>query len=294
MARKPTVSKSNARQPVPEATPQPQTDAKGPELHGEPAIEHPTSEINMEVHHHPEVERKTFKQYLLEGLMIFIAVLMGFIAENVRESYTEHQKAKAYAATMLADLSTDTAQLKLYINYYNLAENNVDTLMQLLTHNDIKNIPTAKLYLYGLWGGAQQFFIPNDATFQQMKSTGALQYFEKSVAEEGIYTEVRKLRSQIFEFQYNKTANDIWLKTNPPPVYKLTTKQADLYEISSFIKSNPPLLTYDKSTFNQYIEMVRSRRLERKAQVANDVLVCAVKLIASIKKEYPNAIANPQ
>src|SRR5882757_1923638 len=36
----------------------------------------------MEVHHHPEVERKIFKQYVLEGLMIFLAVFMGFIAEN--------------------------------------------------------------------------------------------------------------------------------------------------------------------------------------------------------------------
>ncbi len=34
-----------------------------------------TSEISkseiMEVHHHPKVERKNFKEYLLEGLMIF-------------------------------------------------------------------------------------------------------------------------------------------------------------------------------------------------------------------------------
>jgi hypothetical protein len=34
---------------------------------------------NMEVHHHPKVEKKNFKEYLLEGLMIFIAVTMGFL-----------------------------------------------------------------------------------------------------------------------------------------------------------------------------------------------------------------------
>jgi hypothetical protein len=40
----------------------------------------------MEVHHHPEVEKKGLKEYVLEGLMIFLAVMMGFVAENVRQS----------------------------------------------------------------------------------------------------------------------------------------------------------------------------------------------------------------
>ena len=39
----------------------------------------------MEVHHHPHVEKKSFKEYILEGLMIFIAVSMGFAAESLRE-----------------------------------------------------------------------------------------------------------------------------------------------------------------------------------------------------------------
>jgi hypothetical protein len=39
----------------------------------------------MEVHHHPHLEKKNFKEYLLEGLMIFVAVTMGFFAEGIRE-----------------------------------------------------------------------------------------------------------------------------------------------------------------------------------------------------------------
>jgi len=31
----------------------------------------------MEVHHHPHVEKKNFKEYFLEFLMIFLAVTMG-------------------------------------------------------------------------------------------------------------------------------------------------------------------------------------------------------------------------
>src|SRR5580698_1922100 len=90
----------------------------------------------MEVHHHPDVEKKGIKEYLLEGLMIFLAVFMGFIAENIREDYTEHKKAEAFAATMVSDLKEDTALLKDYIAYYNLARMNVDTLMHLISTTD--------------------------------------------------------------------------------------------------------------------------------------------------------------
>jgi hypothetical protein len=43
----------------------------------------------MEVHHHPHVEKKNFKEYLLEFMMIFLAVTLGFIAENIREHFAE-------------------------------------------------------------------------------------------------------------------------------------------------------------------------------------------------------------
>ncbi len=52
----------------------------------------------MEVHHHPHVEKKGFKEYFLEFLMIFFAVTMGFLAENLREHITEHNKEKQYIA----------------------------------------------------------------------------------------------------------------------------------------------------------------------------------------------------
>jgi hypothetical protein len=46
----------------------------------------------MEVHHHPQVERKSFNEYILEGLMIFLAVTMGFFAENIRENISDNEK----------------------------------------------------------------------------------------------------------------------------------------------------------------------------------------------------------
>src|SRR5580658_4302479 len=102
----------------------------------------------MEVHHHPNVEKKNFKEYFLEFLMIFLAVTMGFFAETIRESYTEHHHAKDFASSLLKDLEADTAQLKSYRVYFNYSANNVDTLLQLLSQSEPSKIPTGRLYWY--------------------------------------------------------------------------------------------------------------------------------------------------
>jgi len=250
----------------------------------------------MEVHHHPHVEKKNFQEYFLEFIMIFLAVTLGFIAENVREKISEHHKAKTFAAEMINDLSSDTLELRGYMDYMTNANNSVDTLFQLLSTHEPKEIPSGKLYWYGLFGAASKSFVPNDATIEQMKSSGALSYFThnslaKKVGEydmqcrlmksednsdEAIYVEVRKIRAQIFEFKYNAEANNIYL-TN-----KTSLRQKML---DSFLVSNPPLLTYDKTIFNMYEELVRSRFFERKVNLADTLYKHAVALIADLKNE---------
>src|ERR1700683_5358243 len=66
---------------------------------------------NMEVHHHPDLlhEPKKWKEYFLEFLMIFLAVTMGFFAENIREGISDKEKERKYMESMLVDLKKDTA-----------------------------------------------------------------------------------------------------------------------------------------------------------------------------------------
>src|SRR5271154_159609 len=168
----------------------------------------------MEVHHHPNLEKKNFKQYFLEFLMIFLAVTMGFFAETIREGITEHSRAKEFASSLIKDLEADTVQLHIYHSYFNNAANKLDTFMSLLAINEPKNIPSGKLYWYGLFGAAHGNFVSNDATFQEMKSSGSLRFFEKNIEKEvakydrlyrslqsleqmnqGLYTELRKCRA---------------------------------------------------------------------------------------------------
>ncbi|HEY4324769.1 MAG TPA: hypothetical protein VGN20_12310 [Mucilaginibacter sp.] len=72
---------------------------------------------NMEVHHHPEVEKKGLKEYILEGLMIFLAVTMGFFAETIREHISEKAKGLEYIKSFAQDLRRDTANFSRLIAY---------------------------------------------------------------------------------------------------------------------------------------------------------------------------------
>jgi len=58
----------------------------------------------MEVHHHPHVEKKNFKEYFLEFLMIFLAVTLGFFAENIRERIKDSEQGEQYIQSLVEDL----------------------------------------------------------------------------------------------------------------------------------------------------------------------------------------------
>src|SRR5450759_5326081 len=67
---------------------------------------------NMEVHHHPQLHHKPkpWKEYFLEFLMIFLAVTLGFFAENIREYFSDSQKEKQYTQSLYEDLKADTTR----------------------------------------------------------------------------------------------------------------------------------------------------------------------------------------
>src|SRR3569623_1301600 len=79
----------------------------------------------MEVHHHPDLhhKEKPWKEYLLEGLMIFIAVTLGFFAESLREHMAKNEKEHQVIASLVRSLKTDTAELSKRVNIYMPAHN---------------------------------------------------------------------------------------------------------------------------------------------------------------------------
>ena len=123
----------------------------------EPLTTHNSPLTTMEVHHHPEVEKKGLKEYILEGLMIFLAVTMGFFAESLREHIDNNEKGHEYVQSLLVDLKADTAEINNYFDNFAITRAQykllVDDLEKPLLHDTayLSKFYDAAHYTLGLY-----------------------------------------------------------------------------------------------------------------------------------------------
>ena len=127
---------------------------------------------NMEVHHHPKVEKKNFKEYFLEGLMIFLAVMLGFFAENLRESITNHRQVNEYGQSMINDLSSDIIMYNSAIDKNLRYARMIDSIFISLKMHAANS---GEVYVMARKLTRGNYVIsPNAKTYLQMTSTGGL------------------------------------------------------------------------------------------------------------------------
>ncbi|MEP6674754.1 MAG: hypothetical protein ABJA78_06355 [Ferruginibacter sp.] len=137
---------------------------------------------DMEVHHHPKVEKKNFKEYLLEGLMIFLAVTLGFFAENYSEHVTDAQREKEFAVELYAELKSDSTVAANMFLIRGQKLKDMDYLSSYFKDSSLTALPkafypayTTSLYLINSYS-----FEPKDGILEQLKSSGSLRYFKSA------------------------------------------------------------------------------------------------------------------
>ena len=142
-------------------------------------IEHSKPEIEkMDVQHHPDIEKKGLKEYLLEGVMIFFAVFMGFIAENIREYITNRHKEKDLIVMLASELKNDTTNLRILSTVYLPVHNKWVDSAHLYTHTLPIKGNERKIYTAILNATAWSLYTPPDATLNAIKSTGGFDLIE--------------------------------------------------------------------------------------------------------------------
>jgi len=132
----------------------------------------------MEVHHHSHTPRKKWTHYFWEFLMLFLAVFCGFLAEYKLEHTIEHQRERKFAGLLYEDLKKDTAFLNRTIQMKEWRIIRIDSLLYFLSQPDLeKNAASIYFYAHALF--MNMLFKPDDATIQQLRSSGSLRYFSK-------------------------------------------------------------------------------------------------------------------
>lgn len=130
----------------------------------------------MEVHAHTHTERKKWTHYFWEFFMMFLAVTLGFFAENQREHYLEHQREKEYAKSLYDDLKVDTMVIQRTIHEKEWVTKLLDSAEHILKNNTIRE-HNEFLYYAERYIGFNDIFTSQKITFEQLKSSGNFRYF---------------------------------------------------------------------------------------------------------------------
>jgi hypothetical protein len=157
----------------------------------------------MEVHHHSHHPKK-WKEYLTEFLMLFLAVSMGFVAENLREKHVENERSEELIQAFIIDVQENQKQLDSII----LKNQQLSTYLDSLSMNHSTINTTINLsdlaFTMDFW---MYRFINHKTIFEQMKSSGALRYIQNKEALKAIlqyeeHASLAETRSMETETQY--------------------------------------------------------------------------------------------
>lgn len=137
----------------------------------------------MEVHHHSSpapggthTARKKWTHYFWEFLMLFLAVSLGFYAENTREVILHKKEVKTQLNAMLSDLQSDISLFDSVTVRNSYSSQMADSLIELL-HSDITN--TTEIYFAARTVTANVgYYYTNSKSFEQLKTAGLLRYIK--------------------------------------------------------------------------------------------------------------------
>ena len=178
----------------------------------------------MEVHHsHGLTHKKSWKEYVLEFLMLFLAVTLGFFAENIREHRAEQKHIQELGEAIASDMVKDKALIWFHkgVNEKRLVQ--IDSLDALLAV-PFGQIDQRQYYRLLTAVPVNYAFSSNDRSRKEADSKGYLQLTEHLVLNDLIthydfyYSEVvRTQRSELDNAAHLK--NDILPGLVDPDVY---------------------------------------------------------------------------
>ena len=241
----------------------------------------------MEVHHHPHIptHAKPWKEYLLEGLMIFVAVTLGYGAENVREHYVETKKALISAKNLYVDVINDSIGYEKTKTNRNKQDSCFEIINAHYNNNELdKEIPA--VYAAHAHITRRMLYQMNTLALDEVKSSGTLKFLESDELKAAIqryasFGSGLKLREQRefsyidrmldpistknFEFNFNRAAGDNFkidsnkiIVTVPIPA-NLKIMKKDQLDWDNYIAILGMLQTIRASTDENYIKPTKEQ-----------------------------------
>ena len=214
----------------------------------------------MEVHKHPHhiTHKKKWEEYVLEFLMLFLAVFLGFLAENLREHRVEKEKAKQYLLSFYEDLKNDTSRINTLVEY------DQQKISALRTMYNCYDTVSANLQSTNCMGELIKYsrsnrgFVLTERTLQQLANAGGYRLLNKEDADsitayENAYKAYLDFQRTVFQSSQDNVRNTLNKFADFRIIAPLQLTTANFAGDTVDAKLKGPLMfTKDRQLLNQW------------------------------------------
>jgi len=244
----------------------------------------------MEVHHHGHVhEKKKWKEYVFQFLMLFLAVFCGFLAEYQLEHKIERERETELAASFYNELKGDSVNIQTTIANRLRKDAALNYLKRYFRDSSLTT--TSKLFsinfLYAFATYSPSVFEPNDAILNQLKNSGSLRYFKDAKLQDltgKLSVSISNLKNRnAMEWTFvHETVNPFYIKHNDPSSIDIVSKDSGVY---SFVA----LQEYEKTGGAIPFSFQNMDKLDA-VEAANIVGLYQLQFRGTLRKQYQDYV----
>ena len=268
----------------------------------------------MEVHHpHHPTHKKKWKEYILEFFMLFFAVSLGFIAENIREEQVIKHQTSNVLSRLREELKADTTLITNLTKYQGKFDTATEFVTFFIRKNQLKGNEQNFYMLNNFLTLRAGVFETNCIAIDQLKNAGLLKNIKEREVSEAIeyydrtlkIIDIRNKRQQDYMNQYidelKSTPFDYYPphdstlinfnivpgKTINPPIVECNNVKLKLGMTSIFVPDNLVYKPFDQDKYLNKVLFLSSIRSSTKQQQFDSAYVRASKLLLALNKHYP-------
>ncbi len=231
--------------------------------------------------------KKTWRDYLFEFTVPFLAVTAAFFLNTQREEYVERNLEKQYIQSIINDFNDDAELINEQINFHKLRIAQMDSLVEMLAFPaSIKDYD--KLYYFGRLATRSVTFANNEGTFEQMKNSATFRLIRNQEAANLIidyYLKIKTInlveeREKSDQEEYKRIAVQLFDPFSSSTLFDETTLKN--IQKNSLAITNDVKLIRQLAGYIQYLNTSRSRLIFLK----QDLQKTGVALVKKLKSDY--------
>jgi exopolyphosphatase/pppGpp-phosphohydrolase len=207
----------------------------------------------------PVKTSKRLKAYFFEGVMIFLAVLLGFFAENMREETADGNREKQFIRSLIDNLKADSI---VFVNRDSALHDRIafmDTLNNFLTNKQENR--KAEAYLMARYATRTTKYKPGQSTLNYLSNSSIYASISDS-----------EVKANIQRYESNANLLQSLIQTEEDQGLLLYPLISQVFDAAIFLKikqvgnrfekpkGNPALLPSDPIAVNQLVYHLYLRR----------------------------------